>query len=104
MAEFRCIHFRTEISSVLNTGAGQFRAKDPGGALTGVRVPGATRDFSPRVGFQCTLSYGVFLRSYSNDQYITFRPFRLSRCRTDNQSESTTKFYNSSKADVDGNV
>ena len=27
--------------------------------LTQVRVPGAARDFSPRVNFQCRLSYGV---------------------------------------------
>ena len=62
MAEFRCIHFRTGISSVLNTGAGHLRAKEPGAVLTGVPVPAATRDFSPRVRFQCRLSYGVFLR------------------------------------------
>ena len=27
--------------------------------LMEVRVPGAARDFSPRVNFQCSLSYGV---------------------------------------------
>ena len=31
----------------------------PGAILTRVRVPGAARDFSPRVKFQCRLSYGV---------------------------------------------
>ena len=31
----------------------------PGVLLTRVRVPGAARDFSPRVSFQCRLSYGV---------------------------------------------
>ena len=33
--------------------------KKPGAILTRVRVPGAARDFSPRVNFQCRLSYGV---------------------------------------------
>ena len=31
----------------------------PGAVLSRVRVPGAARDFSPRVSFQCRLSYGV---------------------------------------------
>ena len=31
----------------------------PGAILTWVRVPGAARDFSPRVNFQCRLSYKV---------------------------------------------
>ena len=31
----------------------------PGAILTRVRVPGAARDFSPRVKVQCRLSYGV---------------------------------------------
>ena len=31
----------------------------PGTKLTRVRVPGAARDCSPRVSFQCRLSYGV---------------------------------------------
>ena len=31
----------------------------PGAKLTRVRVPGAARDFSPRVNFQCRLSHGV---------------------------------------------
>ena len=30
-----------------------------GTPLTQVRLPGAARDFSPRVNFQCRLSYGV---------------------------------------------
>ena len=30
-----------------------------GTLLTRVRFPGAARDFSPRVNFQCRLSYGV---------------------------------------------
>ena len=30
----------------------------PGAILTRVRVPDASRDFSPRVNFQCRLSYG----------------------------------------------
>ena len=34
-------------------------AENPGTILTRVRVPGAARDFSPRVSFQCRLSYGV---------------------------------------------
>ena len=35
------------------------RTEMPGIILTRVRVPGAARDFSPRVNFQCGLSYGV---------------------------------------------
>ena len=31
----------------------------PGAMMTRVRVPGAARDFSPRVNFQCRLSYGA---------------------------------------------
>ena len=31
----------------------------PGAVLSRVRVPGEARDFSPRVYFQCRLSYGV---------------------------------------------
>ena len=31
----------------------------PGAILTRVRVPDAARDFSPRVSFQCRLTYGV---------------------------------------------
>ena len=31
----------------------------PGTIHTRVRVPGMARDFSPRVSFQCRLSYGV---------------------------------------------
>ena len=31
----------------------------PGAILTRVRGPGPARDFSPRVSFQCRLSYGV---------------------------------------------
>ena len=31
----------------------------PGSALTRVRLSGAARDFSPRVSYQCRLSYGV---------------------------------------------
>ena len=31
----------------------------PGAILTRVRVPGAAKDFSPRVNFLCRLSYGV---------------------------------------------
>ena len=31
----------------------------PGAILTRVQVPGAARDFSPRVNFLCRLSYGV---------------------------------------------
>ena len=31
----------------------------PGAILTRVRVPGAARDFSPRINFQCRLSHGV---------------------------------------------
>ena len=30
-----------------------------GTSLTQVRFPGAARDFSPKVNFQCRLSYGV---------------------------------------------
>ena len=33
--------------------------KKPGTTLTQVRVPGAPKDFSPRVNLQCRLSYGV---------------------------------------------
>ena len=32
----------------------------PGAILTQVRVPSAAGDFSPRVSFQCRLSYGVW--------------------------------------------
>ena len=31
----------------------------PGAILTRVQVSGAVRDFSPRIRFQCRLSYGV---------------------------------------------
>ena len=31
----------------------------PGAIQTRVRIPGTTRDFSPRASFQCRLSYGV---------------------------------------------
>ena len=34
-------------------------AEKPGAILTRVRIPGAARDLSPRVSFQCKLSYGV---------------------------------------------
>ena len=34
-------------------------SEKPGVILTRVRVPGAARDFSPGVSFQCRLSYGV---------------------------------------------
>ena len=34
-------------------------SKKTGAILTRVRVPGAARDFSPRVNFRCRLSYGV---------------------------------------------
>ena len=33
--------------------------ENPGAMLTRVQVPGAARDFSPRVNFLCGLSYGV---------------------------------------------
>ena len=35
------------------------QTEKPGAILMQVRVPGAARDFSPRVDFQCRLSYGV---------------------------------------------
>ena len=34
-------------------------SKKPGAILMQVRVPSVTRDFSPRVNFQCRLSYSV---------------------------------------------
>ena len=37
-----------------------------GAILTRVRVPGAARDFSPRVSFQCRLFYGVRTDSVCN--------------------------------------
>ena len=41
----------------------------PGVLLTRVRVPGAARDFSPRVNFQCRLSYGVRTAPVCNGMY-----------------------------------
>ena len=38
-----------------------------GAILTRVRVPSASRDFSPRVNFQCRLSYGALVCSRMNE-------------------------------------
>ena len=52
------------MSSYNNRGAGvaqlvESPTEKPGAILTRIRVPGAARDSSPRVSFQCRLSYGV---------------------------------------------
>ena len=49
--------FRTQ--HILGRGVAQFVQRWTGTPLTQVRFPGAARDFSPRVHFQCRLSYGV---------------------------------------------
>ena len=42
-----------------NRDASQLGERRTGTPLTQMRFPGAARDFSPRVQFQCRLSYGV---------------------------------------------
>ena len=51
-------------TSIPNRGQGLAQLVDhptemPGAILVQLRVPGAARDFSPRVNFQCRLCYGV---------------------------------------------
>ena len=56
------LRLQADISNVPNTLVGdvaqlvEYRTVTP---LTQVRFPGAARDFSPRVNFQCRFSYGV---------------------------------------------
>ena len=48
----------------------------PGAVLTRVRVPGAARDFSSRVNFQCRLSYGV-ITSPSSPASLSVRTLKI---------------------------
>ena len=50
----------------------EYLTKKPGAILRQVQVPGAARDFSPRVSFQCRLSYGVHAAPLYNhmDQHL----------------------------------
>ena len=56
-----------------------------GTPLTQVRFPGAARDFSPRVNFQCRLSFGVRTPPVCNRM-------QLHRCARSRSCKSTSEF------------
>ena len=62
----------TRMTSALRTGIdqlGERPTEKPGAILTRVRVPGEARDFSPRINFQCKLSYGIFTAPMCSRMY-----------------------------------
>ena len=44
---------------------------------TQVRFPGAARDFSPRVNFQCRLSYGVLHPRVQSHTFTSVRTLKI---------------------------
>ena len=59
MGEFVLCLTRMQKKKKKKMDVAQLVERRTGTPLTQIRFPGAERDFSPRVNFQCRLSYGV---------------------------------------------